>query len=384
MTKWNNQFQYITHINNLKNILEKGILSHNEVDRRTLNPIRISDESIVNSRKAKHTPVYKDLWSYANVYFRAKNAMLYRMVSELGADNLAILAISPSILKLPNSYITTGNAASNDTIIHPSSKIREVLSYLQPELGWDWWKGGDDSKRKTMAECLVQDIIPNEYIKAIYVVDYDAKKKVEEILGSLKIDIIPDPDLFFKSSIKSIINQNLYLVEGDMFFSDKQTLTVSVNTIGVMGKGLASRAKYQFPDLYVYYQELCKKGKLVMGKPVLYKRGSLLSETFGIGSVEEEEPTWFLLFPTKTHYKYQSDIEGIEKGLVWLKENFKSLGITSIALPALGCGLGWLPWEKVGPMMVKQLIELDIPVWIYLPRERRIKDEHLTKEFLLK
>lgn len=385
MGKWNRQFLYIVHRDNLKEILEKGILSHNEVDKGQLNPKRISDSSIVNSRKDILTPDNISLWDYANVYFRAKNAMLFRMISEFGAENLVVLALSPRILELPGAFITTGNAASKSSEIYPASEIRKVLSILHPELGWDWWKKGDSSKRKTMAECLVHKLIPHNFIKSIYVVDYEVKEELEKQLGILasRFSIIPVPDLFFKSSTKLEITDQLHLVEGDMFFSNKQTLTISVNTVGVMGKGLASRAKYQFPDLYTYYQELCKNTSLEMGKPVLYKRDTSINDTFSIGLIEEEEPTWFLLFPTKKHFRDQSDLVGIEKGLIWIKENYKSLGITSLALPALGCGLGWLSWEDVGPMMVKHLKDLEIPVWIYLPRERKIEGKFLTKEFLL-
>ena len=78
--------------------------------------------------------------------------------------------------------------------------------------------------------------------------------------------------MFFQPVRKLDLTANLSLVEGDLFFSKMQTLTVSVNCIGIMGKGLASRAKYQFPDVYVHYQDKCKRKTLRMGKPVLYKR----------------------------------------------------------------------------------------------------------------
>jgi len=93
---------------------------------------------------------------------------------------------------------------------------------------------------------------------------------------------------------------------------------------------------------------------------------------------------WFLLFPTKGHWKLNSDIEGIKQGLKWLQDNYEREGIKSLAIPALGCGLGKLDWKDVGPLMVKHLIGLDIPVEIYLPAEKRISDEFLKKEFLLK
>jgi hypothetical protein len=165
-----------------------------------------------------------------------------------------------------------------------------------------------------------------------------------------------------------------------------QTLTISVNTVGIMGKGLASRAKYFFPDLYVHYQDLCRRRILEMGKPFLYKRESSLDhqladepETLRNANLE----TWFLLFPTKRHWRDRADIDGIDKGLQWLRGNYKRLGIKSLAVPALGCGLGQLDWRDVGPVLVKYLSKFDIPVQIYLPMEKPISKELLSKEFLL-
>ena len=79
----------------------------------------------------------------------------------------------------------------------------------------------------------------------------------------------------------------------------------------------------------------------------------------------------------------KADIKGIEEGLIWLKDNYKKEGIKSLALPALGCGLGWLSWEKVGPLMCKYLVDFDINVWIYLPAEKKVSETQLSKEFLL-
>ncbi len=236
-----------------------------------------------------------------------------------------------------------------------------------------------------MAECLVPKQIPPSYISSIYVANLKVKQAVEKMLENIGEDhkIIVDTDLFFQGKVKEIIN-NISIIQGDMFFSLMQTLTISVNTIGIMGKGLASRAKYQFPDVYVHYQDLCKKGELVMGRPALYQRDKPISETLGAEYVDGEEPTWFLLFPTKTHYRYNSDIKGIESGLIWLKNNYEKLGIKSIALPALGCGLGKLSWSLVGPLMVKHLKDLKIDVAIYLPAEKDVPKEWTTKDFLLR
>ncbi|NET72024.1 MAG: DUF4433 domain-containing protein, partial [Sphaerospermopsis sp. SIO1G2] len=79
----------------------------------------------------------------------------------------------------------------------------------------------------------------------------------------------------------------------------------------------------------------------------------------------------------------KADIEGIEQGLNWLQENYKQEGIKSLAIPALGCGLGKLEWSDVGPLMCKYLSNLEIHVSIYLPTDRKIPPEQLTRNFLL-
>ena len=123
-----------------------------------------------------------------------------------------------------------------------------------------------------------------------------------------------------------------------------------------------------------------------MGQPQLYKRETsldyeLADETQSLPNGNAEK--WFLLFPTKRNWRERSDISGIEEGLNWLANNYKQEGIKSLALPALGCGLGRLDWKDVGPLMCRYLKNFDINVVIYLPAERKISKEFLTKDFLL-
>ena len=229
--------------------------------------------------------------------------------------------------------------------------------------------------------------VPPDYISEIYVSNQNTLNKVASKIGTRDIPIIPEPELFFLPSRRIPLTKTLSLVEGDMFFSRMQTLTISVNTVGVMGKGLASRAKYQFPDVYVKYQDLCKSRTLQMGKPYLYKRETSLDSILADESERLTNlnlQTWFLLFPTKTYWRKMADFRGIEEGLKWLIAQYKKEGIRSLAIPALGCGLGWLPWGTVGPMLCSYLQKLKIPVNLYLPLERRIPDEQLSKDFLLR
>lgn len=381
---------YICHTDNLASILEKGIFSHDLIERNRIPYKAIYDEEIVALRRSKMTPDGRSLWSFANLYFQPRNAMLYRVVFFSGADkeDIIIIGVKSSLLNRRDIFITTGNAASYGTQILPIAEGRKMIKKIKEEADKEWWAPEDGSKRKLMAECLVPEKVLPEYIEEIYVPNWESCKKVRRICETAGVDIpiIPEPYLFFLPTREIRLTENLYLVEGDMFLSRMQTLTVSVNTIGVMGKGLASRAKYQFPDVYVFYQDLCRSGELKMGKPCLYKRESSLDF---ILSDEAERltninlQTWFLLFPTKTNWRFRADIKGIEEGLRWLLGNYRSEGIESLAIPALGCGLGWLEWGYVGPILCKYLSKMDIPVKLYLPMERRIPEEQLSREFLL-
>ena len=384
-------FYYITHKDNLKSILKKGILSRSQTKENLWTKIfkqgikSIHSEDVVQRRKDTQFRG-RSLWDYANVYFQARNSMLFSVKEKFGKENIIVLQINSDILNIPSAGITDGNAASQSTNFFED--IDRGLSVLnQNQFDKQYWSDKDDSKRTIMAEALVPDQIPKEKILGIFTANQivaDQIRKDQDVGG---LNIIPNAYLFFLPEYQNKISENIVLKKGDMFFSKMQTYTISVNTVGIMGKGLASRAKYQFPDVYVLYQDLCKQKKLKMGIPYLYKRSenfisSLMEEEFS--SVTKNGHRWFLLFPTKNHWREKSPMEGIERGLKWLVENYKELDISSIALPALGCGLGGLDWKDVGPLMCGYLSQTDLQSSIYLPLERPIPPEQLKPEFLLK
>jgi len=381
-------FYYITHIDNLPSILEKGILCHRKVEEGRIGYTSIYDTEIVMNRRNRKLADGRSLWDFANLYFQPRNAMLYRVVffSGVRPEDIIIIGLKRSILNRKDIFVTTGNAASSYTEFIPSKDAQKYIKSIIEKTDKEWWSPEDGSKRELMAECLVPDKIDPNYISEIYVPNQSTLDNVRRICRR-QLPIIPEPELFFLPSRKLQLTDKLSLVEGDMFFSRMQTLTISVNTVGVMGKGLASRAKYQFPDVYVAYQDLCKKRILKMGKPYLYKRETSLD--FVLADEAEKLTnlnlqTWFLLFPTKTDWRKAANLKGIEEGLKWLVTNYKDKGIKSLAIPALGCGLGWLPWGEVGPILCDYLQRLDILINLYLPLERRIPEEQLSKEFLLR
>ena len=312
---------HTTHADNIRSILSEGILSHNMIKERNLEYAPVHDAEIVSIRRDKTTDGKNSLWNYASLYFQPRNPMLYRVICENPPKDIAIIAVKKSILSLPGVYISDSNAATDDAKFYTNEKFGFVEPQIQKMAKRKWWSWHDSSKRKIMAECLVPDKVPPEYIEAVYVSGHDAKDRIGSFASP--IPVIPEPGMFFQPVKMLEITDRLSLVKGDMFFSKMQTLTISVNCKGIMGKGLASRAKYQFPDVYVHYQEKCRNRTLRMGKPVLYYRESPYSEEIADGPSKSftKEDRWFLLFATKQHWREDSDINGIEQGLRWLADN---------------------------------------------------------------
>lgn len=152
---------------------------------------------------------------------------------------------------------------------------------------------------------------------------------------------------------------------GDIFRSKAQTLVNTVNCVGVMGKGIALGFKKRFPEMYKDYVERCRRGEITLGNPYLYKYPL---------------PPWILNFPTKYDWRSVSKIADIEQGLQYLKRHYKEWGITSLAVPPLGSGLGQLEWKVVGRTLYKHLKQFEIAVELYAPHGT--PDDQLTEAFL--
>lgn len=154
----------------------------------------------------------------------------------------------------------------------------------------------------------------------------------------------------------------IYL-KGDLFKSPAQVLVNTVNTVGVMGKGVALEFKKQYPLMFKKYQELCEAKRLNVGDLALYRAPN----------------KWILLFPTKIHWRNPSKIEYIEKGLKCFVNGWDKYNIESIAFPKLGCGNGGLDWEIVKRLMEKYLKPLPIKIYIYIGNYEESIPEHLDQ-----
>ena len=379
---------YITPSQNLDSIFKHGILAHRTLTEKDVRPATVYDEGIVQWRAQRTTPQGKSLWDYANLYIQPRNPMLYRVLAEHGHEKIVILEVATRVMDLPGVLFTTGNAARRETQILPMHEWPKYAETIRQMTSREWWSEIDGSKRGIMAEILVPHHVPPEEITAIHVANNEVRGRLLRTLADTRpqrIAIIPSPQMFFLPQWAQQLTPHLRLVEGDMFFSRRQTLTISVNTVCVMGKGLASRVRYQFPDAYVAYQDACRKKALAPGRPYLYKRELPLDLLLAdeIPHRNANQTAWFLFFPTKRHWRNRARLDDIEAGLQWIVKHYQALGIRSLALPALGCGLGGLPWAKVGPLMVRYLAQLDIEVDIHLPLEQSIPHEQRQRAFLL-
>ncbi len=147
-------------------------------------------------------------------------------------------------------------------------------------------------------------------------------------------------------------------VKGNLLSSEDGALVNTVNTVGVMGKGIALQFKDNFPGNFNAYLQACKSGEMMPGKLLVVKEPTMSGEKLIIN------------FPTKKDWKHKSKYEYIEDGLKDLVRVIKEYGITSLAIPPLGCGNGGLDWDKVKGMMEQYLGSLEnVKIHIYEPNE---------------
>ncbi len=147
------------------------------------------------------------------------------------------------------------------------------------------------------------------------------------------------------------------ITQGNLLKARAEALVNTVNTVGVMGKGIALQFRQAFPEMYRAYEKACKDGDLQLGQVQVFDLGGLVGG-----------PRWIINFPTKGHWRAASRLADVEAGLVDLVANVRKLGIHSIAIPPLGCGNGGLDWNEVRPRIEESFASLpDVHVLIFEP-----------------
>lgn len=129
--------------------------------------------------------------------------------------------------------------------------------------------------------------------------------------------------------------------KGDLFAEDVEALVNPVNCAGVMGQGLAAEFKRRWPGNFAFYREAYKAGILERGFVLPYQ----------CNPIADGHPYYIFNLPTKLDWRDKSDLRHIHLGLLSLVQCLHVYCISSVALPALGCGEGGLSWREVRPVM---------------------------------
>lgn len=160
---------------------------------------------------------------------------------------------------------------------------------------------------------------------------------------------------------------------GNLLDAKADALVNTVNTVGVMGKGIALQFKETFPENFAAYRVACERHEVQVGHMFVFERRSLVG------------PRWIINFPTKKHWIHPSRLDWIREGLADLVRVVRELGIRTIAIPPLGAGHGGLDWSGVRPLIetaAASLPDVDVlvfePIGPYHPKPKAMGVEALT------
>lgn len=145
---------------------------------------------------------------------------------------------------------------------------------------------------------------------------------------------------------------------GNILESDAEALVNTVNTVGVMGKGIALQFKKAYPENFKKYKQAVDQKNVHLGNMFVTETNALMG------------PKFIINFPTKGHWRYPSKLKWIKEGLDDLKQVIQENGIKSVAIPPLGCGQGGLDWKDVKTEIESALSEVDAKIIAYEPSEK--------------
>jgi len=146
--------------------------------------------------------------------------------------------------------------------------------------------------------------------------------------------------------------------QGNLLEARTEALVNTVNTVGVMGKGIALMFKERFADNYQSYAAACKAKQVHTGRMFV----TTVNELDG--------PRWIVNFPTKQHWRNGSRMEWIAEGLQDLRRFLIENNVQSIAIPPLGAGNGGLSWDEVRTQIEQALAGLDTEILVFEPTQK--------------
>lgn len=147
--------------------------------------------------------------------------------------------------------------------------------------------------------------------------------------------------------------------QGNLLDAEVEAVVNTVNTVGVMGKGIALMFKEAFPDNFRLYEAACKAKEVRIGRMFVTERRELIG------------PKWIINFPTKQHWRQPSKLEWVVEGLKDLRAFIHDKGIRSVAIPPLGSGNGGLEWPRVRAAIESALGDMDdVNIVVYEPTSK--------------
>ena len=162
--------------------------------------------------------------------------------------------------------------------------------------------------------------------------------------------------------------------KGNIFTTKCHTIVNTVNTVGVMGAGIAYEFKLRFPEMFEKYKSFCDSGHIDIGNLWIYK----------LTKNDNKMYEYILNFPTKKDWKYPSKIEYLEKGLQKFVDTYKEKGILSIAFPLLGASKGGIEEDVSMKIMKKYLerVDINVEIWQFDPNAKDDLYEEFKEKFL--
>ena len=208
---------HMTHKNNLQNILQKGLQSHNHAKINHLTQVDIAD-NLVNDRRSRLEPIYsRSIHDYVPFYFNVKNPMLFRRKNI--QNEIVVLAIDKNVLHKDNTLFTNGNAASNATLFFKTTEDLNKLNWHC--INAEYWNEIVDGKRIRCSEVLVYPNILTTSIQKIFCNNIATRQFVEsKIINYTHIEVELNTNLYFSVNSNQQYNQNASST------NDKDTLSI--------------------------------------------------------------------------------------------------------------------------------------------------------------
>ncbi len=194
------ELHYITHFDNVISICEMGIMSHKKAE--LIPHVSVASKIIQDRRSSKFIPGGGSLHEYVNLYFHARNPMLFKLRHEYGYSELCVLSISPDVLDTPGVVIASCNASSDYALFRAAPDglgvIDEALVYAEY---WTHHDQVEQWRRASIkcAEVLIPGSVDAKFVDRAYVSCIDSKIKLERIIrdAGASLDVAVNAYLFF-------------------------------------------------------------------------------------------------------------------------------------------------------------------------------------------